>query len=278
VYTPGNRDAAEQLRDALIPAIAAAGSTRAYEALDAIRKDAGGEQAQYLSSVLFDMQEARFSRSPVVQRDFDKFDDDFRQPVTGTLSLALAVQTDLLAVKYSIEKGEFSLRRFFSSLKFTRIESDNPNAKEEGLALEADFQALLGSEMNHLSGSRYTVTLESETAEATRRDVLCREGSNYASIELKMSLRWTVPQYLEALEDQLVGQYMRNHNATTGFLVIVLQEVKKWRDPVTNKLIDFQALIELLQARALELEGQDRRRFIRVIGIDATPPKSFRDA
>ncbi|EUB74825.1 hypothetical protein PMI27_001001 [Pseudomonas sp. GM41(2012)] len=274
VYTPGNRDAAEQLRDALIPAIAAAGSTRAYEALEAIRKVAGDEQVQYLSSVLFDMQEARFSRSPVLQRDFDKFDDDFRQPVAGTLSLALAVQEDLLAVKYSIEKGEFSLRRFFSAVNFSRISTD-----KEGLALEADFQALLGSEMNHLAGARYTVTRESETAEATRRDVLCRKGSDYASIELKMSMRWTVPQYLEALEHQLVGQYMRNRNATTGFLVIVLQEKdRKWHYPTGSDRMTFSELIKLLQTRALELEGQDRRRFIRVIGIDATPPRSFRDA
>ncbi|VVN66844.1 hypothetical protein PS726_00148 [Pseudomonas fluorescens] len=273
VYTPGRRDHAQQLRDALIPAIAAAESTRAYEVLDAIRKGAASNHAQYLSSVLFDMQEARFTRPPLAQRDFDQFDRDFKPAVNGTLSLALAVQEDLLAVKYSIEKGEFSLRRFFSAIKFSRIDTD-----KEGLALEADFQALLGSEMNHLAGSRYTVTREPETAEATRRDVLCRKGTDYASIELKMSMRWTVSQYLESLEYQLVGQYMRNRNATTGFLVIVLQKDKTWKDPTSKKRIKFSRLLELLQAKAIELERQNRRHFIRVIGIDATPPKSFRDA
>jgi len=272
VYSHGSRDSAQDLRDALIPAIAAAESTRAYEALDSIRKEADGNQAQYLSSVMFDMQEARFVHGPVAQVDFDQFDRDLKPPVTDTVSLALAVQKDLLAVKYSIEQGDFSLRRFFSEVKFSRIVTD-----KEGLALEADFQALLGSEMNHLAGSRYTVTLESETAEATRRDVLCRKGSDYASIELKMSLRWSYNQYVEALEDQLVGQYMRNHNATTGFLVIVLQTERAWEHPTTHELIPFSEVLELLQAHARKLEGQDRRRFIRVIGIDATPPKSFRD-
>ncbi|MEB0078283.1 hypothetical protein QN386_10440 [Pseudomonas sp. CCI3.2] len=187
---------------------------------------------------MFDMQEARFTRPPLAQRDFDQFDRDFKPVVNGTLSLALAVEEDLLVVKYNIEKGEFSLRRFFSALKFSRIDSD-----KEGLALEADFQALLGNEMNHLAGTRYSVTRESETAEATRRDLLCRKGTDYASIELKMSMRWTVPQYLEALEDQLVGQYMRNHNSTTGFLVIVLQEDRKWQHPTTRKRLNFEALI-----------------------------------
>lgn len=273
VYSPGRRDAAQQLRDALIPAIAAAKSTRAYEALAVLKNGATDQKAKYLSSILFDLQEARFTRPQLAQRDFDQFDRDFKPVVNGTLALALAVEEDLLAVKYSIEKGEFSLRRFFSALKFSRIDTD-----KEGLALEADFQALLGSEMNHLAGTRYSVTREPETAEATRRDVLCRKGAYYASIELKMSMRWTVSQYLEALEDQLVGQYMRNYNSTTGFLVIVLQKDRKWRHPTTKKELNFQALIKLLQARALELEALDRRHIIRVIGIDATPPKSFRDA
>lgn len=46
----------------------------------------------------------------------------------------------------------------------------------------------------------------------------------FVSIELKMSMRCTLDQYIEALEKQLVGQYMRHRKATTVFLVIVLQE------------------------------------------------------
>ena len=42
-------------------------------------------------------------------------------------------------------------------------------------------------------------------------------------------------------------------------------------------MIDFNELIQRLKNHALLLEAQDRRRFIRVVGIDATPPKSFRD-
>lgn len=272
VYSVGLRDNAERFRDSIIPAIATARSQRAYEVLDGLRLQAVPPLGQYLLSVQFEMQETRLARPPISQQQYDKFERGFAPPVTDVVSFAMAVHSDLIAVKYDIEKGEFSLRRFFSAVNFDRIKTDS-----DGLALEDDFQALLGGELNHSAKGRYSVTLESQTAEATRRDVLCRKANHYASIELKMSERWTIPQYLEALEDQLVGQYMRNCNATTGFLVLVLQRKRNWKNPETGKYVDFEGLLAILRKKALELEGNDRSRFLRVIGIDAAPPKSFRD-
>jgi len=58
------------------------------------------------------MQEKRVTRPPIPQQLYDKFEKDFAPPVTDVVSFAMAIHSDLLAVKYSIEKGEFSLRRF----------------------------------------------------------------------------------------------------------------------------------------------------------------------
>ena len=100
-----------------------------------------------------------------------------------------------------------------------------------------------------------------------------------ASIELKMSMRWTLERYEEALEKQLVGQYMRHRKATTGFLIIVLQEEgRTWNDPKTGRKVDFKGLLATLSEKALRLESRNRRRYLRVIGIDATKPKNFRAA
>jgi hypothetical protein len=148
-----------------------------------------------------------------------------------------------------------------------------------GLALEAHFQKLLASELNHHARARYSVTVESHTAEAKRRDILCSKDDWRASIELKMSERWTLADYLVALERQLVGQYMRHRNATTGFLVLVLQTKKRqWTDPATQKKLNFQQVLAFLSAKAQELEANDRTRYLRVIGIDATKPDDFRAA
>jgi hypothetical protein len=273
VYTPNDRDRAERLRDALVPAIAAARSQLAYEVLDRLRMAATGPTAMHLQNVQFEMREAQFARPALAQQRYNDFEGDFTADITDTTSFAMAIHSDLLAVKYDIERGEYSLRRFFSDLNFKRLKSD-----ADGLALEADFQRLLASELHHLSEGRYSVTVEPHTAEAKRRDILCSKGNiMFASIELKMSTRWTLEKYIEALEKQLVGQYMRHRRATAGFLVIVLQEVDRtWRDPNTGKTVDFQELLDILRDKALALESRDRNRYLRVIGINATPPGNFR--
>lgn len=118
------------------------------------------------------------------------------------------------------------------------------------------------------------MTVESHTAEWKRRDVLCSHDAWHASIEPKMSERWTVEDYLVALEDQLVGQYMRNDRATTGFLVLVLQKPRHWK--FEGRWIEFPEVLSILTAKAQALEAANRSLNLRVIGIDATPPSSFR--
>lgn len=185
------------------------------------------------------------------------------------------MQSALLAVKYDIEQGEHSLRRFFSAIDFNAIKTD-----KAGLALESDFQQLLASELKHHAYNQFVVQRESETAEHNRRDVHCTKESLdlTASIELKMSERWTVGRYIEALEDQLVGQYMRHRNAKTGFLVVVLQRMRNWEDPDTGGKLSFDALLATLQERADALMRDDSSIFLRVIGINAVEPQSFRRA
>jgi hypothetical protein len=276
-YSPGERDHAERLRDALIPAIAAAQSQLAYEALDKLRLASTGPRAMYLQSVQFSMREAQFSRPWISQLKYNDFERDFTGDVTDTTSFAMKVESDLLAVKYDIEQGEYSLRRFFTEVVLRRYPRNNAEGDKEGLALEADFQRLLASELHHHSKGLYSITVEPQTAESKRRDVLCSKLDMFASIELKMSMRWTLDKYEEALEKQLVGQYMRHRKATIGFLVIVLQEEgRTWTDPKTRRRLDFKALLALLSEKALRLESNDRRRYLRVMGIDATKPENFR--
>lgn len=276
-YSPDERDHAEQFRNALIPAIAAAKSQLAYEVLDKLRRSATGPREIYLRGVQFEMREAQFARPPLAQQKYNDFERDFTADVTDTTSFAMRVHSDLLAVTYDIERGEYSLRRFFTEVALKRRPKNKAEGEKEGVALEADFQCLLASELHHHSKGRYSVTVEPHTAESKRRDVLCSKGSMFVSIELKMSMRWTFDQYIEALEAQLVGQYMRHRKATTGFLVIVLQEKgRTWNDPKTGEKVDFKGLLAMLSEKALRLEARDRNRYLRVIGIDATKPENFR--
>lgn len=278
VYSPSVRDNAQNFRDALIPNIASANSQRAYEVLEGLRQEATHDSMRmYIRRLLFELRERQLARKPLPQTKYDQFEKDFRAEVTDSLSFAMSVHSDLQAMKYDIERGEHSLRSFFSEIDFARVLKPGVAGATAGIALEAHFQRLLASELNHHARRRYSVTVESNTAESKRRDVLCSINDWRASIELKMSERWTVEDYIEALEHQLVGQYMRHRGSTVGFLVLVLQKKKRtWTNPSTGKKIEFDEVLAILSAKALELEGKDRSRYLRVIGIDATAPEDFR--
>lgn len=278
-YSPGPRDHAAQFRSNLISAIAGANSQAAYDALGRICSALPSESyyIDYVKRSQFELRERQFTREPLAQVRYDQFERDFRGDVTGTTSFAMAVQADLHAVRYDIERGDHSLRSFFSEVDFTRINSPGTNGAKAGMALEVHFQRLLASELNHHARRRYSITMEPHTAESKRRDVYCSKGDWGASIELKMSERWTLEEYLVALEDQLVGQYMRNNKATIGFLVLVLQRDRRWKDPVTGRLtLTFADVLSALSLKAQALEAADRSRYLRVIGINAVEPADFR--
>jgi hypothetical protein len=277
VYTPSARDDAQRFRDSLLGAIASANSQFAYEVLARIFSSASGLEKPYVRSLQFEMRERQFAKAPLSQVGYDQFESDFKADITDTLSLATAVHSDLLAVRYDIERGEHSLRNFFSALDFTRVNKKGVAGERAGLALEVEFQRLLASELNHHALGRYSVTVESNTAESKRRDVLCSRNDWRASIELKMSERWTLDDYVIALESQLLGQYMRHNKATIGFLVLVLQtKNRRWKNLDTGNTVGFDELLDLLGKKALALESKNRSLYLRVIGIDATPPEDFR--
>lgn len=280
-YSPGPRDHAERFRGAIIGGIAAATSQTAYSALSRIREalPGGDFTVDYIKRTQFELRERQFTREPLPQLKYGKFEEDFRGDVTGSTSFAMAVHADLRAVQYDVERGEHSLRSFFNQVDFKRINQKGEEGAKAGLALEVHFQRLLASELSHHTRTRYSVTMESETAEAKRRDVLCSKGDWRASIELKMSERWNLADYLVALEKQLVGQYMRHNKATAGFLVLVLQtKGRQWNDLTSKSKLNFQQVLAILSAKAQELEAKDRARYLRVIGIDATTPEDFRAA
>ncbi|ONB94511.1 hypothetical protein [Burkholderia pseudomallei] len=273
VYAVNARDHAQSLRNALIPAVAHARSEEAYSILELLRLKAPRHRAKYLRHVQFTLREEQAARMPVQQAHYAKFEADFAPPVSEHQSFAMAVHNDLLAIKSQIENGEFSLRRFFNGVNFKHIKSDS-----EGLALEEDFQMLLGSELNHACANRYTVSLEPILPNSTRRDVLCQVASYRATVELKMSERWTLNDYLESLEEQLKGQYMQAPNSKIGFFVVVLQRANRRWDGPGGKRIGFQDVLDILQQKARDLAIKDPTLYLRVIGIDATPRENFRIA
>jgi hypothetical protein len=81
-------------------------------------------------------------------------------------------------------------------------------------------------------------------------------GSSLA-IEVKIPEKnWTVADLDNALTEQLCGKYLRAGGARHGILLLVHQKAKRWREPGTQKMLTFDAVVERLEALAAKISGQ----------------------
>lgn len=140
---------------------------------------------------------------------------------------------------------------------------------------ETELRSWFQRKLRENSRNRYTIPQEAEIDMGKKPDLRFeRAGIDGAvSVELKWSENWTYEQLIERLENQLVGQYLRAHNARYGiFLLGYIGRQSTWKGPGGDKL-NFSSLIEaisshaeMLQKTRPDIEG------IKVIGINFVPP------
>ena len=141
---------------------------------------------------------------------------------------------------------------------------------------ESEMQRTLARRIREKANGTYIVTREEEVADGKRTDIrlLTTNGDQKTVIEVKIVDHWTLKQLEEALQEQLVGKYLRHANCKAGCLLLTYHGRKNhWKHPETRKRIKFQELVTRLKdkAQALEAEtGHDVR--ITVFGLDLTDP------
>jgi len=145
--------------------------------------------------------------------------------------------------------------------------------------LEKDFRGYLYGELSECSLKWFSATQESEVDLGQCPDIRVeRVGLNPLPIEIKLAnlKHWSVGKLLERLENQLVAQYLRPANVRHGIYVLGNTEPKRrWEMPGTGERINFQALVSLIQERAVALQIERRADVdsIGVIGIDFSDPR-----
>jgi hypothetical protein len=89
-----------------------------------------------------------------------------------------------------------------------------------------------------------------------------------------VALSVSIADLVERLENQLVGQYLRDHRSRYGIYVIgTIGRQQHWKHPQTGQSLAFDEVIGLLTERALELVQQNPRiGNLAVIGIDFCEP------
>jgi hypothetical protein len=263
-----DRESAQRIRDRLPALLATAGTSAGYMALKELRElTTNPDERYYFQTLMYQTSESMQRRSrPMTEEEYLDFERTLIAAPDSLDAFAQQVENDILDVRDIVEKGEFSPRRFLAS---------SVQDVEAGVvkAMEDEFQLFLAGHLALLGRQRYSVFREPQGSDDTRRDISIAHPARgwKATLELKVTEGgWTVEDYRNSLRNQLVGLYMRERHTSVGFFVVLRQSSRTW--VVDDKRLDYDGLLEILRADALQLEAEQPRLRLRVMGIDATEP------
>lgn len=142
---------------------------------------------------------------------------------------------------------------------------------------EDEMQRTLAWRLRAGANGIYTVSREDEVADKKRTDIrlLATRGDQKAVVEVKLAdQRWSLSDLENALEHQLLGQYLRHATCAAGCLLLTYDGGKaSWRNPKTKRRMVFSEMIGYLNSRAGELEDQCNLKVrLAVFGLDLTDP------
>ncbi|WP_457798319.1 hypothetical protein [Methylocystis sp. S23] len=262
VYSPGLRDNAQEARNSLFELLNKIPGKAAYVALDEISK-AHPEEAARPWFVFQAKRKAEQDAdiSPWSAAQVHDFHERLDRTPNNHRDLADLATLRLLDMKDDLENGDSSVAKILLKV------DDEP-----------EMRNYLCHELREKAFGRYTIPQEEELADAKRPD-LRFHGIGFDApvpVELKLANKWRGPKLFERLENQLLGDYLRDNRSTLGIFTLVnLGGKGGWQIPGSTGDVDFDSLIEALRCHWLALADRyPKIEDLVIIGIDLT--KRFR--
>lgn len=257
-YTPGARDYAQEFRGGLLRHLVDSREATAADALEQLANEpALAHQRDYLLHLRDEHWTQQADR--VRWRPFDvrEFALQYEVPPQTDRDLFRIVVKRLGDIKRDVERSDLGLRT-------------NLRAGDR----EALLRIWIAQQMIQRSRQRYTVPQEAVIDQNERPDIRVENPATDAvSVEVKWAGSWSTNELLDALENQLFGQYLRAHNSRHGVLLVGMIGDKQWWEAPDGSHLDFGQLAAFLQAKANELEQRhfELKRLV-VVGIDFRDP------
>ena len=191
---------------------------------------------------------------------FDLYEKHERTPRSRADLFELALRR-ILAFKENVEFNENSLR----------------HEAQLGSWLEHNYQFWIKKYLDEKSLSRYITSAETEVDPEAYPDLRIESSAVQGAVfvEIKVANSWSYKQLMDALEAQLIGQYLRAESAQHGIFLLFhtgldpKRNVKENWEPDGAPKRGWLELLSDLQARADQIL-QTRRDIesVKVIGID----------
>ena len=259
-YSPGERDIAQSVRDNLAAHLVRILGRAAHESLRRLAGTVKGsaQEAGFLIFLHSHASEEATRRAFLEPRAIPGLGDVYCRDPRSEAELFEVVLARLEAIKEGVEAGPFSDRVLFG-----------PHMAETKL------QIWLAARLAEACGRHgFGVTREPEVDKGKKPDVYIHHAVGTVCLEIKPldSKRYSPKGLKEALEDQLVGQYMGRRNSHHGVLALfLLTKNRRWRGLPGKGKKDFAALLVFLQEYANTLAATRRDvEALKVVGIDCT--------
>jgi len=258
VYSPGDRDHAQEFRDSL---------------LTILTNNDGDESEHFLVELADDIAMAR-SREWILHlleerrsrlADGQHWSGSDVRAFVRDFELHPRNESDLFGI---------ALRRLSDVKDRLELSDESPRRELRDGDRETEFRSWLARKLGEISRNQYTIP-EEEEIPLGRPDLRFeRPGMGPVSVELKWAHRWNTAQLVERLENQLVGQYMRATNARFGIYVIGrIRSRQLWRHDGIDR--SFDQLLAFLQHRADQILAERPGILgLRVLGLDFVDPRA----
>lgn len=257
-FSPDERDNAERGRDAILKALLSTTGNAGWAAKIEMSED------PYLGDFK-DRAIALAKESSAVEADGQAMTDE------GVLALEQYGETPPATRDAIFEIMRDRLDDIDELLK----RDTSPRAAWAGIGEEKILRREIARTLSDKSNHLYTVDQESVTADEKETDIRMRStaASQQAAVELKIGEKERSAGALRAaLRDQLLKKYMASEECRAGCLYVSVNSDRKWRHPDTNKTIDLNGLIAMLndEAKRLEIEMGGSVRLM-AKGLDLRP-------
>lgn len=242
VYSPDERDEAQEARSAAFKTLVSMPGAATFEAImRLINTPEFPIPASRLRALAYDRAAEDAEHTAWAAGEARQVEEQFeRPPVTGRELQLVAIQR-LEDLQHDLLHGDFQQGTTLSA---------RPD--------EPAVQNWMADRLRHVQGSAYSIEREPHVAEEKEPDLRFRGKASDANVatEIKVAESWTLPQLEDALVKQLCGQYLRAQAGREGILLLVHQapRPKGWELP-DGTFLSFEAVVQRLCALAATIRN-----------------------
>lgn len=243
VYSPDERDEAQEARSTAFNALVSTPGRAAFDAiLRLLEVPDFPVPASRLRALAHERAAHDAEHAAWAADELSKFEQQFeRPPVTGRELQLVALQR-LEDLQHDLIHGDFQQGATLSALPDERA-----------------VQNWMADRLRQAQASSYSIEREVHVAGEKVPDLRLRAKVSDANVatEIKIAERWTLAELEHALVQQLCGQYLRAEDGREGILLLVHQTLrpKGWRTP-DGTYLTFEAVVHHLSDLAARIRRE----------------------